>query len=57
MTFQQALAERVKRGEGMTSAIQNAMRDAGIERVTIKDVQRAVAKQPSVYPLAYKRLR
>lgn len=57
MTFQQALAERVKRGESMTTAIQGAMRDAGIERVSLRDIQRAVTMYPRHFPPAYKRLR
>lgn len=57
MTFAEALAERVKRGEGMTTAIYGAMRDAGEQRITLKDIQKAVANNPRAFPPAYKRLR
>lgn len=57
MTFDEALAAAVKGGMAMDAAIRQAMNESGQKRVTIKDIQSAVAANPAAFPLAYKRLR
>jgi hypothetical protein len=56
--FAELLAKRVKDGVPMQAAIDQAAKEAGIAgRVTLKDIQGAVAKNPTAFPPNYLRLR
>jgi hypothetical protein len=56
--FAEQLEKLVKEGVPMQAAIDQAARQAGIAgRVTLKDIQDAVAKNPIAFPPNYLRLR
>jgi hypothetical protein len=56
--FAEQLAKLVKEGVPMQLAIDQAAKHAGIAgRVTLKDIQDAVAKSPTAFPPNYLRLR